>query len=66
MKKGELLLDYTCMIWCFCGIESKIIILNIIYLCSKCLYFIYGIRCIVFVDVRIVKLYFMINDGLFS
>lgn len=55
-----------CMNWCSCGIESKIITLNIIYMCSKCLHLIQGIRCIVSLDVRIAKLYPMINDGLSS
>lgn len=54
------------MNWCSCGIESKIITLNIIYMCNKCLHLIQGIRCIVSVDVRIAKLYPMINDGLSS
>lgn len=66
MKKGELLSDYTCMNWCSCKIESRIITLNIIYMCSKCLHLIHGIRCIVSVDMRIAKLYPMINDGLSS
>lgn len=54
------------MNWYSCGIESKIITLNIIYMCSKCLHLIQGIRCIVSLDVRIDKLFPMINDGLSS